>query len=166
MRARSFYVKFLCLKSFCSQTFFLPRIFLTCIFSKLIFGQNFFWNKTFYDLTFSTQILFGSKTFWLKFFGHGYFLDKKLFLTKTTATIITTTTFMGFDTIEINLVLISVPQNLRSSSLVVLSSVYCKCEYFINFPARQGNHWKQFNLKQTTREREQKRASRGWTQPS
>ena len=60
--------------------------------------MDWFWINIFLDLD---QTHFG-----LKFFGHGYFWTKTFFLTKTRATIITTTTttFMGFDTIEINLV--------------------------------------------------------------
>ena len=68
-------------------------------------GPNFFFTQIFLDPTLTGQ----------KFFRHGLFSDQKVFgcnffLTTTTITTTTTKTLMGFDTIEINLVIFSCGQ--------------------------------------------------------
>ena len=73
-----------------------------------------FWTTFFADHNFFLpKSFFLSNTFRLKVVGHGLFLDHKfvgpcfLLLKKTTTiTTTTTTTLMGFDAIEINLVLL------------------------------------------------------------
>ena len=77
-------------KFFWTTNFFGPQIF----WSQNVFGPKFF------EPLFFRQHCFGPNFYGLKFFGY------RFFLTKTTTAIAISTTLMGFDTIEINLVYI------------------------------------------------------------
>ena len=94
--------KFLEAQNFCIQNCLDPKFCWTLIF----------WTKIFWEITFLLKFSLDPKLLGLKFFGHGLFLDQQVFgpnffLSKTTTTITATTTtnLMGFDTIEIYLVL-------------------------------------------------------------